>query len=169
MRESNVRQEVLKRIKVLDPQPVENPISPGCPDVEYVGGWIELKYLDKYPARMYISVIRVPHFTDIQRYWIKKRVRAGGTVFLMIRIVNDWFLLPGKKAAEHLGINWVRKDLIDNSVGHWLGQLPPSAELVTILAGKTLGNGCETGHATGDRVSPEMEAGRPVDSGSGGP
>ncbi len=168
MRESDMRRTVLERIRVLDGQPVENPISPGCPDIEYVGGWIELKYLEHYPKRKYITVIRVPHFKDIQRHWIKKRTRAGGTVYVLIRVEDDWFLLPGQLAVLHLGVDWVRADLIKNSTGHWLGQLPPSAELVTILAGKTLGNGCASEHTASDTVSSELEAERTLDSGGGG-
>ena len=49
----------------------EDKLNLGVPDISYkmyrgAGGWIELKYLDRYPARP-DTIFRIEHFTREQR------------------------------------------------------------------------------------------------------
>ena len=66
----------------LDPVRIENAVEAGTPDVNYVGGWIELKYLPKWPARA-TTPIKIAHYTKEQRVFAKRRNAAGGRVFFL--------------------------------------------------------------------------------------
>lgn len=89
---------------------VENPASPGTPDVNYCWvdqstpaphyqprheGWMELKIIAKLPAEG--RIFRVPHFRPEQRVWIERRSRAGGNVWMLVRVREPalWILLSG--------------------------------------------------------------------------
>lgn len=86
----------------LDPVRVENKCELGTPDVNLAtGDWIELKIADK-PKRG-DTVIAVKHYTQYQRTWAIKRRQAGGKVWLLLKVKNDWLLLAGTVAAEYLG------------------------------------------------------------------
>ncbi len=102
MRESAMRQRVVKLLRPLDAISVENPSRPGTPDVNFIEGWLELKVLEKWPVRAKTKV-RVPCFTQQQRVWLKRRWLAGGGSWLLICIGKDWVLLNGDAAAESLG------------------------------------------------------------------
>lgn len=159
-----MRQSLVELLRPLDAYAVENPCVPGMPDVEFVGGWVELKYVPAWPKRKYITVVRIPHFTPIQRAWIRRRAKYGGRVFVVLRVEDDWFVLPGAPAANHLGVDWVRRDLIDNSLYHTENSLPKQEKLLAVFADKVLGHGCdsETGHAEGTRIPQTVEDAWPV-------
>lgn len=74
--ENRLRAAVVKILKPLNAQPVENIVKVGTPDVEYHGGWIEVKRTVEWPARA-TTVVRLDHdLTLEQRIWIKRRVTA---------------------------------------------------------------------------------------------
>jgi hypothetical protein len=85
---------------------IENMVGRGRPDVNYCvrghSGDIELKCLPEFPKRL-TTVVACDHFTPQQRNWIRKRARAGGSVFVFIKIEQWWALLPGEWARLHLG------------------------------------------------------------------
>lgn len=119
-------------MRSLDAQAVENPVNPGTPDVEYIGGWIELKYLPEFPKRTE-TPIRVPHFRPEQRAWITQRTLRGGRVHVIIRIEKHFFLLHGMVAAQKLG-QLTHLELINNSLAHWYGSID-GEQLIKILTG----------------------------------
>lgn len=86
----------------LDPVRVENPAHPGTPDVNYKEGWIELKFIAEWPKRAN-TIVRVPHFTPQQRSWLLRRSKAGGRVFMLMRVESDWLLFEGGLAAKIVG------------------------------------------------------------------
>jgi hypothetical protein len=90
----------------LDPIRVENPIHPGTPDVNLcTGDWIELKTIEKWPARD-THVVQIKHFTPQQRVFLYKRWRAayGSThLVLEVREVRQWLLFDGDVAAKIVG------------------------------------------------------------------
>lgn len=89
-------------LRKLDAIPVENgDTKPGTPDVEYIGGWLELKQVPR-PKRE-TTPIRVPHYTKQQRVWHRRRWFKGGAVFVLIRIGKDWMLIDGDVASKVLG------------------------------------------------------------------
>lgn len=101
----------------------EDKITEGVPDVSFgmsridnrcldrkarVNGWIELKVLDSWPKRP-STVVRVDHLTDEQRRWIAERGKAGGNVWLFLRVGREYLLfywdvvnLIGTRNAEDL-------------------------------------------------------------------
>lgn len=85
----------------LDPVPVENAISSGTPDVNYVGGWLELKVLQvpKIPE----TPVKAPHFTADQKNFIIRRTNAGGRCHVVLRCRKKWLVLDGLTAVSILG------------------------------------------------------------------
>lgn len=102
MAESSMRRRVVKALWKLDAMPVENAAAPGTPDVEYIGGWIELKQLPRWPEDAE-GIVRVPHFTRQQRVFHLRRRRAGGSSWLLLQCRREWLLFDGAIAALNLG------------------------------------------------------------------
>lgn len=100
--EKNQRRKVIKALRRLDAYPIENTVGVGTPDVNYVGGWIELKSCDEWPKKP-LTPLRIDHFTTDQRLWLEKRWRAGGACFLLLKVAQDWLLFAGPVAAEFVG------------------------------------------------------------------
>mgnify|MGYP005992909161 CR=1 FL=1 len=103
-------------LRGLDPIPVENPIWPGRADINYVEGWSELKQLPSWPARD--GVVRIDHFTNEQRYFLRERWESGGRAYLLLQVRREWLLFDGPTAAEVVGrVN--RAALVDAAIKHW--------------------------------------------------
>lgn len=87
----------------LDPLRVENKVASGTPDVNYMDGWLELKCVDRWPARG--GALALPHFTKEQRIFLRTRWQRGGNAWLLLKVVKtrDWLLFDGATAAELLG------------------------------------------------------------------
>lgn len=99
---TNIR--ILKALRSahLDPVRVENgDTSPGTPDINFVWGWIEDKFLDHWPVRG--GIVKVPHFTNEQRVWLTRRRLAGGSTWLLLQVGREYLLFDGRAAAEVLG------------------------------------------------------------------
>ena len=82
---------------------VENKALPGTPDVEYIGGWIELKWMRRWPQNADESAVLIPHFTPQQRAWLKLRWRRGGRCHLLLQVGREWQLFDGDVAAQEVG------------------------------------------------------------------
>jgi hypothetical protein len=115
--ERSMRSRITRALKHLDAMAVENAVQPGTPDVEFIGGWIELKSVDSKPKRE-DTVVRVDHFTPLQRLWLKKRRERGGRAWLLLRVGREWLLIDGKVAAAKVGSSTMA-DLIRLAVCHW--------------------------------------------------
>lgn len=81
----------------LDPVRVENPALPGTPDVNYIEGWIELKYVEAWPKKAE-TPLRIPHYTSEQKTWLMRRWIKGGNAFMLLRVGDDWILLDAYSA-----------------------------------------------------------------------
>jgi hypothetical protein len=92
-----------KNMLPLHPVRIENAAGAGTPDVNYVGGWIEMKYAERWPVRG--GALKLPHYTAQQRGFAMKRIAAGGKCFVMLHIgeTGEWLLFAGNVAALHLG------------------------------------------------------------------
>jgi hypothetical protein len=101
MSEASMWQIVKKAIIKLDPQRVENACGMGMPDVNYIDGWIELKWVRDVPKRK-TTPLRIEHYTPEQRVWALRRIAAGGKVFLLLKAKDEWFLFDGGVAAQYL-------------------------------------------------------------------
>lgn len=94
-----------------DLERVENRVNEGTPDVNYClaggrgEGWLELKDIDAWPTRA-DTPVRIEHVTQVQRDWWKRRSRAGGRVFVLLRVsgTREYFLYTGLGAASILGV-----------------------------------------------------------------
>lgn len=102
MTEKTLASKVVKLLRPLDAMRVENPCKPGTPDVEFIGGWVELKHVRDWPKRA-STPVRVPHFTTGQRLWLTRRDKLGGLALLLVQVGPDYLLLSGAKAASILG------------------------------------------------------------------
>jgi len=78
-------------------------LDPGTPDVSYglrgTHGWIELKLQQEWPKRD-TTVLRLHHFTQWQKQWLKKRGRIAGNCWLFIRVDRDYMLFTWQTAQE---------------------------------------------------------------------
>lgn len=117
-------------IKSLDPYRVENFIVPGMPDVNYSNGWIELKYMERWPPRN--GPLRVDHFTPQQRVWLYQRCRVGGLAWLLLKVGKDeWLLFRGDVASVRLGYS-TREELYQACTARWT-RLPEMGEICQYL------------------------------------
>ncbi|RPJ39971.1 MAG: hypothetical protein EHM35_00875 [Planctomycetaceae bacterium] len=109
-----MRQRIVKLLTEagLDAGSVENPAGPGTPDVQYVGGWVELKWIEDWPKRATTPVV-IEHFTPQQKVWAIRRARVdpcGIWLVLEVAKAQQWLLFRGKDVAE-IGRSLTRDDL----------------------------------------------------------
>ncbi len=110
--EQRQRQLVVKALTKagLDATSVENPACPGCPDVQHVFGWLELKFREEWPKRAETTV-RIEHFSPQQRCWLlrrylacEKRNTVHGQAFLLLYIAEtrEHLLFDAMTAARRV-------------------------------------------------------------------
>lgn len=104
----------------LDATSVENPAYPGTPDIQFIDGWIECKYLEDWPKKEETTV-RIPHFTQQQRVWLLRRwlevtkkatlrkIYGAGWLVLYVASTKDWLVFNGEIAARHVAKDGVNK------------------------------------------------------------
>jgi hypothetical protein len=102
MSEKDQRKRVVAALRDLHAIAVENPARVGTPDVNFADGWIELKWLRKWPEKPETPV-RFPHFTVQQKAWIMQRQAARGNVWVLVQCRTEWLLFDGKTACKVLG------------------------------------------------------------------
>lgn len=129
MNEDSIKPTVIKILRELDAVSVENAARSGTPDINFVEGWIELKWKSSWPVRPQ-TPLRVETFTPQQRAWITRRWRAGGNIWVLLRVGHEWLLFPGLWAALHLGEK-TQSELKGNAK-FWSNALEPRT-LVDIL------------------------------------
>ena len=117
MSEQGMRSRVVGALASLGAIAVENPALPGTPDVNYVEGWIELKWLRSWPVGE-TTVVRFEHFTAQQRVWHLKRRLAGGRSWVLVQCRREWLLFDGAVAAMHLG-RALRSELYAFAAKYW--------------------------------------------------
>ncbi|RKZ20214.1 hypothetical protein DRQ50_00210 [bacterium] len=119
MSEQGMRKAVTKMLKPLNAISVENPVLPGTPDVNYVEGWIELKWIRAWPKGE-DTPVRIEHYTPQQRVWALRRRRAGGRCWWLLRCRSEWLLLDGADAALVVNTEGCNKTkLIEVAVKYW--------------------------------------------------
>lgn len=121
MSEKFYRQQVVKALRTqgMDPISVENKVHPGTPDVNYSGGWIELKVIKDWPI-LDETPVRCKTFTPQQRIWLRRRWKAGGRAHLLVRIDKEHLLFNGEDAADYFG-NTRKEILEDLAIMHTKG------------------------------------------------
>jgi len=126
-----MRQRVIKALRTLDAVSVENPAYPGTPDINYVEGWIECKWLRKWPKRP-STIVKLDHdLMKHQQVWLQRRKNAGGQAWVLLQCGRDWLLFDGAVAGNLIG-HCTREELIENASVHWANGLVDS-ELIEYL------------------------------------
>lgn len=117
MSEQGMRQRVINALRKLDAVSVENPAYPGTPDVNFIEGWIELKWLRSWPVRK-DTAVTIDHLTQQQRVWLLRRWGAGGNAWLLLQCGREWLLFDGNTAFHFVGrVN--RGRLIELARRYW--------------------------------------------------
>lgn len=81
----------------LDPHRVENALGNGTPDVTYTAGWVELKWLEAWPARSTTPVrLRKLEERPAQVAWLTRRWAAGGPAWLALRVAKELLVFSGR-------------------------------------------------------------------------
>ncbi len=100
--EGSLNKLIQHALRDLDPRRVENVVDPGTPDICYVGGWVESKYMTAWPLRA-DRPVRVLHYRPDQRAWHTRHCQAGGVCHVVIQIATDVLVFNAQWAARHLG------------------------------------------------------------------
>ncbi len=130
MSESDMRQRLIVGLKPLDGIAVENKVRAGTPDVNYIGGWMELKWLRSWPKRG--GAILLPHYTLKQRLWLRRRGKKGGQAILVLQVRKQWLFFDWDYAYESVGKTETRIDLEQNAMMHFVNGLK-NKELIAWL------------------------------------
>jgi len=121
-----MRARIVRALRPLHAMAVENRVQPGTPDVEFIGGWVELKSVSAWPRLG--GPVRVGHFTTVQRLWLRKRCEKGGTAWLLLRVGKSWLLFDGATGAAIVGTA-TQAELTARARRYWLNT-PTDSELL---------------------------------------
>ena len=130
--ERSMRSRVVHALKELDAMAVENMVQPGTPDIEYIGGWIELKSLDEWPKRE-DTVVALSHFVPAQRLWLQRRCKRGGKAWFVLRVGREWLVLDGGIASAIVGTA-TRAELVTACTFYW-SKTPTDQDLLAAFGG----------------------------------
>ena len=77
---------------------VENKVMKGMPDVHYIkdgkSGWLELKYIDKWPKKRVTTRLMLN-----QALWLDEYAKNNGNCWILIRVARDFIcLIKGENA-----------------------------------------------------------------------
>lgn len=136
MIERDMRKQLVKLLRPLGAFAVENGgAHPGTPDIAYVGGWIECKATEQWPARPDTPVKLDHDLTKQQRIWLMKWHRVNGVAFVMLNIDREWLLFQGMVAAGILGGSegGTRQELYEAALAKWIRVTPRTEELLLCL------------------------------------
>lgn len=132
MSEKALAGHVMKALKPLDGQRVENACGRGTPDVNYVGGWIELKQQDAWPKKPETPLKLGHDLTTEQRIWLTRREEKGGTALVLMQVARDYLLLSGGVAARLIG-EATQVELKAAAIAHWTSAAAMKKDLVLCL------------------------------------
>lgn len=96
----------------------EDAFSEGIPDLSYDipgmkgSGWIELKYLKSFPKRE-STVVKIPHYSIMQRNWIKQHGRINNRVYLFVQVNREYFLFNWLTAAQSVGLALTKEEFYE--------------------------------------------------------
>lgn len=137
MPEAAVVKKVMQALKGWDPLRVENIHMPGTPDINFIGGWIEVKWVLQYPVKDE-TIITCRHFTIEQRNFLKRRMLMGGATFLFVGIAGNYYLFDGIAGANFFG--FVERQMLRRKARNvWWRRFPKSKELMKALSDITGG------------------------------
>lgn len=118
MSEATMRSNLVKKLKPLDAVAIESPSTGlGIPDVNYIGGWIECKWMRAWPKEADTNPVRFPHpLSKEQQVWLWRREIRGGTALVAAQVQKSWFFWSGARIKENnLWNNMTRPDMIEQA------------------------------------------------------
>lgn len=133
MSESDMRSKVIRLLKPLDAVAVENRVGPGTPDVNFIGGWVELKWWRSMPAKP-DTPATLDHYTKIQKLWLKRRQLKGEKTWVLAQCKREWWLFDYPNLLE-VG-EMTRIEMIEKSFSYWANGINRE-ELITCLKCQT--------------------------------
>ncbi len=119
MSEATMRSNLVKTLKPLDALAIESPSTGlGIPDVNFIGGWIECKWLRTWPKGCDTRPVRFGHpLTKEQQVWLWRRETRGGLALVAAQVSRSWFFWSGKHIKENkLWDNMTRPQMIKEAV-----------------------------------------------------
>lgn len=115
MSEAAMRSNLVKALKSLDAIAVEVPMRAGFPDINFIGGWIECKYMKVWPRNCEKHPVRFSHpLKKEQALWARRRESRGGTSLICAQVAREWFFFDSLTAKESFG-KMTRSEMINNS------------------------------------------------------
>lgn len=120
MAEKNLNGRLLKALREFHPVRIENSCANGTPDLNYAYGWIESKYLARWPTNPEL-IVRLDHFTPQQKLWHIMRQRGNGVSYIVLQVADEILLFSGATAAHYLGQS-TRAQLYSRALKRWTGR-----------------------------------------------
>ena len=115
-----MRKNLVKRLKRVDAVAIESPLTGiGIPDVSYIGGWLECKWLRAWPKRAMTHPVKFGHpLSKAQKVWLARHCRRGGVAMCVIQVGREWFFYDGIKIGDLWG-NMTKPQMIEESLLHF--------------------------------------------------
>lgn len=115
MSEASMRSNLVKKLSSLDAVAIESPgTGLGIPDVNFIGGWMECKWMRYWPKSADTRPVKFPHpLSKEQQVWLWRREHYGGTALVVAQVSRSWFFWSGKNIKENnLWDNMTRPQMI---------------------------------------------------------
>jgi hypothetical protein len=119
MSEATSRSNLVKRLKTLDAVSIESPSTGlGIPDVFFIGGVIECKWLRYWPKTADTKPVKFGHpLSKEQQVWLWRREHRGGLALVCAQVQKSWFFWSGKQIKEEkLWDNMTRPEMISKAL-----------------------------------------------------
>src|ERR1044072_6780172 len=125
MSESDFRREFVFLTRALRAKPIENMLEAGTPDVWIAPGAAELKGVRSWPARD-TTIVRLDHYTDVQREWLLDRWNAGGGAWLVLRCKHEWLCWEAPEAQR---VGFLTRHQLIETARPYADKKPAAAQL----------------------------------------
>jgi hypothetical protein len=98
-----MRSNLTKKLRALDPQPIESRMTGiGIPDLNFIGGWMECKWLRYWPKTCDTKPVKFEHpLTKEQQIWLWRRELAGGLALVGAQVSKSYFFWSGRHIKEN--------------------------------------------------------------------
>lgn len=114
----------------------ENQFGLGISDIsfaaEYVQGWIELKFLDKWPV-LKDTIVRIPNKNrfKIQTTWLHIRgLYGGGHCWLLLKIGQEWLLFDH---IQVVNVGYLNQESLRACAKKIWPHTPPKTEFIEAI------------------------------------
>ena len=113
-----MRSNLVKKLSSLDALAIESPgTGLGIPDVNFIGGWIECKWMRYWPKNADTVPVKFPHpLSKEQQIWLWRREYLGGVALVAAQVSRSWFFWSGQHIKENkLWGNMTRPQMIQEA------------------------------------------------------